>query len=93
MYKIGTIKNTLFDKFGLKISVDQIRKLERKGLYKIEHIKDDWRLYSEESLKLIVRAILMYYFWIPIEVINRDNRDELKPYLARINKAIKTINQ
>lgn len=95
MYKINDIRLILKDKFGLSLSVDQIRKLEKRGLYSFKRSgdgkKNKYRVIDDEKLRIVVKAILLYYFNTPLEVIQRNSAEELKPYIKQIHRAVKMV--
>jgi DNA-binding transcriptional MerR regulator len=82
--------NLLSSKYGISYSSAQIRKLERKDLFTQARAENRYRQYEDNDT--CVRPIILYFFDVPIEIIVRNNRDELKPYLARIRKAFKDIS-
>lgn len=89
--KIKEFTGLLCKKYGIDYSVAQIRKLEAAGLFKPERTLKGYRQYTEDSIS--IRPIILYFLGVPKEVILRDNRDELKPYLARIRKALKEVSK
>jgi len=89
--RINEFRDLLAKKYGLDYSIDQIRKLENRGLFKPIRTPKGYRVYEED--KSLLRPIILYFFGVPEAVIIRDNRDELKPYLAKVNRALKTIKE
>jgi len=85
--RIHIFRDLLAKKYGIDWSLDQLRKLEYQGLFKPVRTPKGYRVYDEGC----IRPIILYFLGVPKELVIRDNRDELKPYLARIRKAIKEV--
>lgn len=90
IYKISDVKNAM-EKFGIELSIDQIRKLERTGIVICDRKESGHRRYTETQFKKTVRNLLLYYFNVPTEVILNCNIKVIKDRINRIFKALRSI--
>jgi len=86
LFKIKDIRRRLF-KLGLDITGDQIRAMEKKGLFSSTRNKVGYRQYSEEQLNSILSSMVLYKIGFSVE----DIKENKKEYLRTVGKLLKTI--
>lgn len=89
--RINEFRDLLAKKYGIPYSIDQIRKIENRGIFKPLRTESGYRIYEES--RECLRPVILYFFGVPEEVIIRDSREELKPYLDKIKRALRVVSQ
>ena len=84
--KVKDIRKKLFN-MGIDVTGDQIRALEKKGLFKSTRNKVGYRQYDKKHINDIITAIMLYKLGYSVEeiIINR------KHLLELVGKAVKEL--
>ena len=90
MYLVHDIRRFLL-KLGIDVSLDQIRKLEKKGLITCTRAKNRYRVYSEQDFKHAVKNIILYYLRTPVEDILLNDSAVIKDRVSKILLAVKRL--
>ena len=93
MKTIGNVIK-IMDGFGVKLSIDNVRKLEIKGIVMTtRNAKNRYREFTDEQFKQTIRNLLLYYFNTPVDVIKKNDSVEMASRISKIRKAVKDIVQ
>ena len=89
--KISHIKSAL-EKFGIKISLDNIRKLEKAKIIHTTHNPiTRHRQFSEDEFKRSMKNLILYYFNTPIKDILEDKPEMIKDRIKKIRQALRLL--
>ena len=87
LLKIKDIRKKLFS-IGIDITSDQIRAMEKKGLFKSTRSKSGYRQYGENQINNIVTSIMLHKIGYSLQEI-LENKKHLLNLLGR---AVKTLS-
>jgi DNA-binding transcriptional MerR regulator len=63
--KIGKMSKLLYEDFGLEISTQMLRRMEKKGLIQSQRNKNGDRVYDTKDLHIILKKSVCYYLGLP----------------------------
>ena len=91
MRKITSVVNEMAS-LGIKLSVDNVRKLELSGIIKTTHNpQSKHREFTDEQFKKTIRNLILYYFNTPIKDIVENKPEVIADRIKKIKKALKLL--
>ena len=82
--QIGAVRKKLLSQFGIDISIERLRRYEKWGLLTSHrNPKTGYRAYEPEEVKRVFKVILLIELGFSLDVIRRDNAQELASELRK----------